>query len=122
MAKQKTKKANPQLKLLTETLKAYAKERQADVWKELARRLEAPSNNYAKVNLSRLNRHTNSGDVVVVPGKVLGAGSIDHPISVGALNFSENARLKLLAAAGTVMTIDEMIQGAKTVSNVKIIR
>jgi large subunit ribosomal protein L18e len=122
MAKQKIEKANPQLKLLRETLKINAKEHQADVWKELARRLEAPSSNYAKVNLSRLNRYTNSGDVVIVPGKVLGAGSIDHPISIGALNFSENARLKLLAAAGTVVTIDEIILGSPKGSNVKIIR
>jgi large subunit ribosomal protein L18e len=122
MAKQKTEKTNPQLKLLRETLKVFAREHQADIWKELARRLDAPSSNYAKVNLSRLNRYTNSGDVVIVPGKVLGAGSINHPISIGALNFSENARLKLLAAAGTVVTIDEIIQGSPTGSDVKIIR
>ncbi|HEX7514461.1 MAG TPA: 50S ribosomal protein L18e [archaeon] len=122
MAKQKTEKANPQLKLLIEKLKANAREHQADVWKEVARRLEAPSNNYAKVNLSRLNRHTNSGDVVIIPGKVLGAGSIDHPISVSALNFSANARLKLLAASGTVMTIDEILDRSPKGSNVKIIR
>ena len=122
MAKQKTEKTNPQLKLLRETLKVFAREHQADIWKELARRLDAPSSNYAKVNLSRLNRYTNSGDVVIVPGKVLGAGLINHPISIGALNFSENARLKLLAAAGTVVTIDEIIQGSPTGSDVKIIR
>ena len=122
MAKQKTEKTNPQLKLLRETLKVFAREHQADIWKELARRLDAPSSNYAKVNLSRLNRYTNSGDVVIVPGKVLGAGSINHPISIGALSFSENARLKLLAAAGTVVTIDEIIKGSPTGSDVKIIR
>ncbi|MGA3358685.1 MAG: 50S ribosomal protein L18e [Halobacteriota archaeon] len=122
MAKQKTEKTNPQLDLLRETLKVFARKHQADIWKELARRLDAPSSNYAKVNLSRLNRYTNSGDVVIVLGKVLGAGSINHPISIGALNFSENARLKLLAAAGTVVTIDEIIQGSPTGSDVKIIR
>jgi large subunit ribosomal protein L18e len=122
MAKQKKEETNPKLKLLRETLKGYAKEHQADIWKELARRLEAPSNNYAKVNLSRLNRYTNSGDVVIVPGKVLGAGSIDHPISIAALNFSENARLKLLGAAGTVLTIDEILQGSPKGSNIKIMR
>jgi len=122
MAKQKTEKANPQLKLLIEKLKAYSREHQADVWKECARRLEAPSSNYAKVNLSRLNRHTNPDDVVIIPGKVLGAGSIDHPITVGALNFSANARQKLLAASGSVMTIDEILNGSPKGSNVKIIR
>jgi large subunit ribosomal protein L18e len=122
MAKQKTEKANPQFQLLIEKLKAYAREHQADVWKEVARRLKAPSSNYAKVNLSHLNRHTNSGDIVIIPGKVLGAGSIDHPISVSALNFSANARLKLLAASGTVMTIDEILDGFPKGSNVRIIR
>ena len=84
MAKHRIRKTNPQLMLQIDAFKAHARQHQANIWRDTARRLEAPSNNYAKVNLSRLNRHTNSGDIVIVAGKVLGAGSIDHPISIGA--------------------------------------
>ncbi len=122
MAKHSTRKTNPQLMLQTDAFKAQARQHQANIWRELAKRLEAPSNNYAKVNLSRLNRHTNSGDVVIVPGKVLGAGSIDHPISIGAPSFSESARSKILTAGGTVLSLDEIAQVSPRGSHVKIIR
>ncbi len=122
MARKKSEKTNPQLTELIDALKQSAREQHAAIWKELARRLEAPSKNHAEVNLSRLNRSTSSNDVVVVPGKVLGTGSIDHPIHVVALSFSGTARTKILAASGKVETLDEMIDTRPNGSNIKIIR
>ncbi|MGZ4901549.1 MAG: 50S ribosomal protein L18e [Halobacteriota archaeon] len=122
MAKKKTEKANPQLIELIGALKQSAREQQAAIWKELARRLEAPSKNYAEVNLSRLNRSTSSNDVVVVPGKVLGTGSIDHPICVAALSFSGTAKTKILAASGKIATLGEIMDTRPSGSNIKIIR
>jgi large subunit ribosomal protein L18e len=122
MAKHKTSKTNFELIRLKEALRASANQHQARVWKKLASMLEAPASSYAQVNLSRLNRSTNAGDVVVVPGRVLGAGAIEHPIRVGALGFSANARLKIIAAAGSIATIDEIVQALPKGSNIKIIR
>jgi large subunit ribosomal protein L18e len=122
MAKHNIRKTNPQLMLQIDAFKAHARQYQANIWRELAKRLEAPSNNYAKVNLSQLNRHTNPGDVVIVPGKVLGAGSIDHPISIGAPSFSDSARSKILTAGGTVLSPDEIARVSPKGSHVKIIR
>jgi len=122
MAKHKTSKTNSELIRLTETLRASANQHQARVWKKLANVLDAPASSYVQVNLSRLNRHTNAGDVVVVPGKVLGAGAIEHPIRVGALGFSENARLKIIAASGTTATIEEIVEALPKGSNIKIIK
>jgi len=73
------------------------------------------------VNLSRLNRYTEKGDVVVVPGKVLGAGRLDHPISVAAFAFSELAREKIKKARGKCLTIPKLVEENPTGSNVKII-
>ncbi|MGZ4846567.1 MAG: 50S ribosomal protein L18e [Halobacteriota archaeon] len=122
MAKHSIRKTNPELMLQIDAFKAHARQHQANIWRDIARRLEAPSNNYAKVNLSRLNRHTNSGDIVVVAGKVLGAGSIDHPISIGAPSFSDSARSKILAVGGTVLSLDEIAHVSPKGSHVKIIR
>ncbi len=122
MARKKTEKTNPQLTELIGALKQSAREQRVAIWKELARRLEAPSKNHAKVNLSQLNRSTSPDDVVVVPGKVLGTGSMDHPIHVAALSFSGAARAKILAASGKVETLDEMIDTRPNGSNIKIIR
>jgi large subunit ribosomal protein L18e len=122
MAKHKTNKTNAELIRLTEALRASANQHQARVWKKLASVLDAPASSYVQVNLSHLNRYTNASDVVVVPGKVLGAGTIEHPIRVGALGFSENARLKIIAAAGTITTIDEIVQALPKGRNIKIIK
>jgi len=122
MAKHRIRKTNPQLMLQTDAFKTHARQHHANIWREVAKKLEAPSNNYAKVNLSRLNRHTNPGDVVIVPGKVLGAGSIGHPISIGAPSFSDSARSKILAAGGTVLSPDEIAHVSPAGSHVKIIR
>ncbi len=122
MARKKIEKTNPQLIELIGALKQSAREQQAAVWKELANRLEAPSKNHAEVNLSRLNRSTSSNDVVVVPGKVLGAGSIDHPICIAALSFSGTARAKILAASGMIAALGEVMDTKPSGSNIKIIR
>ena len=122
MAKHRIRKTNPQLILQIDAFKTHARQHQANIWREVAKKLEAPSNNYAKVNLSRLNRHTNPGDVVIVPGKVLGAGSIDHPISIGAPSFSDSAQSKILTAGGTVLSLDEIAHVSPKGSHVKIIR
>lgn len=122
MAKHKTIKTNLELIRLKEALRLNANQHQARLWKKLASMVEAPASSYAQVNLSRLNRYTNAGDVVVVPGKVLGAGAIEHSICVGALGFTENARLKIIAAAGTIATIDEIVQALPKGTNIKIIR
>jgi len=57
----------------------------------------------------------------VVPGKVLGAGKIDHPLHVAAFAFSEQARLKILKAKGKCLSILELVERNPKGTNVKII-
>jgi large subunit ribosomal protein L18e len=68
-----------------------------------------------------LNRYTKEGETVVVPGKVLGAGKMDHPIYVAAFAFSERARLKILKAKGKCLSILELVKRNPKGTNVKII-
>jgi large subunit ribosomal protein L18e len=58
---------------------------------------------------------------VVVPGKVLGAGRIDHPVHVAAFTFSEQARSKILRAKGKCLSILELMEKNPKGTNVKII-
>jgi len=60
-------------------------------------------------------------ETVVVPGKVLGAGKIDHPINVAAFAFSDQARLKILKAKGKCLSILELMKKNPKGANVKII-
>ncbi|MEM3979829.1 MAG: 50S ribosomal protein L18e, partial [Ignisphaera sp.] len=93
----------------------------ANIWRYVAELLEKPTRKRVVVNLSKINRYTNEGDVVVVPGKVLGAGKIDHKVVVAATSFSQSAIQKIKAAGGRVVHILELLQENPRGSNVKVI-
>ena len=121
MSLKKIKSTNPQLIELIRLLKKKARENDAPIWKAIAERLSKPRQRRSEVNISRLNRYTKENDQVVVPGKVLGAGSINHPVTVAAFAFSEQAREKILKAKGKCISIPDLIKINPKGTNVKII-
>ncbi|WP_048149390.1 50S ribosomal protein L18e [Palaeococcus ferrophilus] len=98
------------LRRLIRTLKKKSNEEGVKIWKDIAWRLERPRRQRAEVNVSKINRYTKEGDTVIVPGKVLGAGSIGHKVTVAAWAFSEEAKAKILSAGGEAITIEELIE------------
>lgn len=118
----RTKSTNPELLAAIRLLKKAAKENKAKVWSRIAELLSKSRRKRVAVNVSQLNRHTQKGETVVVPGKVLGAGSIDHAINVAAFAFTENARSKILKAKGKCLDFSDLIKKNPKGSNVKIIR
>ncbi|MEM3823359.1 MAG: 50S ribosomal protein L18e [Candidatus Bathyarchaeia archaeon] len=117
----KIKATNPQLIELINFLKKKSKENEANIWRDIAERLAKPKRKRIAVNLSRLNRYTQKNDVVAVPGKVLGAGEINHPITVAAFAFSEKAKEKIKAAKGRCLSYFDLIKKNPKGSKVKII-
>ncbi|MEM0372577.1 MAG: 50S ribosomal protein L18e [archaeon] len=95
---------NPKLKKLIVELKKSKK----PIWLSVAEKLERPRRKNAGVNVWKLNSFTKEGDVVVVPGKVLAEGEMDHGITVAALSFSKAAADKI-KKKGSVMTIRELM-------------
>lgn len=79
------------------------------IWRKVAEDLERPRRIRRCVNLSRINRYTEDGDVIVVPGKVLGTGKLDHKVIVGAWQFSEAAKRKIEEAGGKALSLEEFI-------------
>jgi len=112
---------NPELVSLIRGLRKASRENQAGVWRALADRLSRPGQGRAAVNLGRINRHTGEGETVVVPGKVLGAGRIDHPVNVAAFAFSDRARAEILRAKGRCLSIPELVEKAPKGSGVRIL-
>ena len=102
-------------------LKSAANKNNAPIWRCVAELIDRPRRLRVEVNLSKINRYTQSGDVVIVPGKVLGAGSMDHPVTVAALGFSRQAVEKIRAAGGKVVHILQLIEENPRGSRVKII-
>lgn len=67
-------KTNPRLDSLIAELKAKSRGSDANVWQDIADRLEKPRRTHAEVNLGRIERYAREDETVVVPGKVLGSG------------------------------------------------
>lgn len=117
----KVKTTNPELIELIRFLKKQSREHKAEIWKALAERLSSSRRKRIAVNISRLNRHTKKNEIVTVPGKVLGAGELDHPITVAAFAFSETAKEKIKKARGKCLSLLELAKKNPKGSNIKII-
>ncbi len=102
-------------------LRKAANKYKAPIWDTVAELLEKPRRRRVAVNISRINRYTSSGDVVVVPGKVLGSGLLKHPVSVAAIAFSKKAIEKIRAVGGKPMHILDLVEENPRGSNVRII-
>ena len=114
------KSQNPELLKLIRSLRKKAKENDVAIWRDVADRLSASKRQRTSVNLSRLNRYTKQKEAVVVPGKVLGAGKLEHPLVVAAFAFSDEARQKIAQAKGKCLSISELMENAPKGSNVRI--
>jgi len=115
------KTTNPQLVELIRFLKKQSREQKAPIWKAVAEKLAVSRRRRIAVNISRINRYTEKNETVVVPGKVLGAGELNHPVTVAAFAFSETAEQKIKKAKGKCLTIPELVKKNPKGSNVKII-
>ena len=117
----RNQKTNPGLVDLILDLKRRSWKNNAPIWRDIAVRLEKPSRNWAEVNVGRIARHVKKGETIVVPGKVLGAGDIDFSVTVGAYQFSRQAREKIEKAGGKVLDLQGLAQNKPKGKGVRII-
>jgi large subunit ribosomal protein L18e len=75
----------------------------------LQQELEGPRSNRREINITRLAQITKADEVVVIPGKVLGTGSLGHKLTVCAFSLSEGAAKKIIESGGKVVTFDDLI-------------
>jgi len=120
MSKSVIRKSDPNLVRLIDELKVKSRLESVSLWRVLAKKFERPTRGFAEVNLGKINRYTVEADTVVVPGKVLGAGCIEHSVRVAAVNFSTSAREKILGAGGSCISIWELMAAEPLGSGVKI--
>ena len=99
-----------------ESIKRVARKTHAKVWTNIVQKLEHDH----EINVGNLSRVRKTGDIIAVPGKVLGAGVIAHSITIGAVSFSETAKVKIKNAGGTVMLIEKLVETNPDGKGVKI--
>lgn len=92
------------------------------IWRALRELLGgAARGRLPEVNVGKINRLAEDSSIVVVPGKVLGAGKVDRKLVVGALAFSASARRKIEAAGGSAVSLWELAEKYRDAKGVKLI-
>lgn len=117
----KNKKTNPILTTLIHELKKQANEKNKQIWKDIAIRLEKPSRNWPEVNLNRINQYTSEKETALIPGKVLSDGTLTKKISIAAWSFSEKSKEKIKKAGGKHMTIEELMKNNPEGKDIRIL-
>lgn len=90
-------------------------------WQRISEEISKPTRMRRIVNIYKINLFAQDGETIIVPGKVLGVGDLDKKVEVAALNFSQEAKDKILAAKGKVLTIRELLQKNPDAKNVRIL-
>ena len=102
-------------------LRAAFKKSKAPIWRALVEELSGSRANRREINVGRLADVTKEGEVVVVPGKILGTGSLGHKLTVCAFSVSETAARKIIELGGKVITFEDMIEKHPDGKGVRII-
>jgi large subunit ribosomal protein L18e len=116
------RKTNPRILGLITDLRALSRDNGVNIWRDIAKRLERPTRNYSEVNLSKINRYTIEDETVIVPGKVLSSGNIEHKVIVAALGFSDSAKEKIMEKGGSCLNIEDLVKENPNGSGVKIMQ
>ncbi|MHB8566642.1 MAG: 50S ribosomal protein L18e [Nitrososphaerales archaeon] len=102
-------------------LQKHSKGTKQALWRRASEAVLASRKNRPEVNLSSISKNSKEGSKIVVPGKVLGSGTINHKVTVAAISFSGGAKAKILAAGGQCLLLSDFMQSEKSVEGVLIL-
>lgn len=114
-------KPNNQRLKLGATLEKEYKKSKKNVWKVVSREILSSRKNRASVNVGQISKYSVAGSSVVVPGKVLGTGKMEHSVTVAALSFSQSAKTKIVSNGGKCMDIAEFLKTSPKAKEVRIL-
>lgn len=116
----RTGPTNPILREAIVALERLARKENAPIWKRVAEELARPTRKRREVNVGEIEKYAREGEVILVPGKVLGRGKIKKKVTVVAWSFSASAAQKIRAAGGEVLGILEYASKNPRGSGVRI--
>lgn len=117
----RTGPTNPILQNLIQELKKRSREQSINLWKRIANDLEKPTRQRRVVNLSSISRFTKENEVIVVPGKVLGAGDLQHKLTISAFQFSNGAKEKIEKVGAKIIPLLELSKENPSGKGIRII-
>lgn len=106
----RTGPTNPQLAGLITFLRKHSSEHKTGMWGRIADDLEKPTRQRRIVNLYSIDKNAKDNENIIVPGKVLGTGTISRKVNIAAWAFSGSAVEKITGAKGSCMSIIDMVK------------
>ncbi|MFX0006311.1 MAG: 50S ribosomal protein L18e [Promethearchaeota archaeon] len=91
------------------------------IWKTVSKKLSGPRRNRVKANLYHINKNTKKNDTIIVPGKILGMGELNHTLTIACLEYSKTAKKKVESSGSKLISIEELLELNPNGSGVKII-
>lgn len=91
-----------------------------NIWRKISKKLSGPRKNRIKANLYRINKKTKKNDIIVIPGKVLGLGELDHSLTIACLEYSQSAKKKIESSGSTLLSIEELMNQNPKGTGVKV--
>ena len=119
--KQISRKSNSELVKTIDELKKASRENDAPIWKSIAKKLEGPSRNWPVVNISKIEYNVSKNGKAVIPGKIMGSGTLSKKVTVSAYSFTKSAVEKIEGAGGKCMIYNEFIKKNPTGKDVLVI-
>lgn len=117
-----TTRTDPNKISLIRSINQAGIQNKANIWRKLSEELSSVNRRRVAINLSHINRVSAPEDVIVVPGKVLGAGMLTHKLSIAAESFSESAKEKILSAGGQCLSFEELMKTNPKGTNVRLMK
>jgi large subunit ribosomal protein L18e len=117
----RTGPTNYMLRVTIDELRKAASRNKAPIWKYVAEILSKSSRSRVAVNLSKISRYASEGEVIVVPGKVLGAGMLNKKVTIAAAHFSKAAIEKIERSGSRHIHILDLIKENPRGSGVRVI-
>ncbi|MAF36246.1 50S ribosomal protein L18e [archaeon] len=91
---------------LLRSLIAKCTKQKSPIWTRVAKDLSRPRRIRREVSLLRINKYSKDGDKIIVPGKVLATGELNHKVEVYALEYSQDARDKI-SKTGSAQVLED---------------
>jgi large subunit ribosomal protein L18e len=117
-----SRSTNIQLKKTVAELKRVSRKNKVRIWETVASLLSRSRRSRISINVGQIQRHISKGDVVAIPGIVLGSGIIENKVTAGAYKFTDQAKKKIEKAGGQCLSLVELAEKHPKGSAIKILR
>jgi large subunit ribosomal protein L18e len=97
------------LKSLIIDLKKLSTKEKVAIWKRVANDLNKPSRSRSEVSVEDIEAHIRTGEIALVPGKILSQGELNKKVTVAAFKFSDAAKEKI-NKSGKAITIQQLMK------------